>query len=140
MTFLLDTNIIGEIRKGSRCNPNGAAWYAPLDDEDLHLSVLVLGEIERGVEGLRRRDAAQAANLERWLRQVREIFAGRIHPIDDAIATAWGRMGVPDRVPAIDGLLAATAQVRGLILATRNVRDIARTGVRYINPFEPADG
>ncbi len=138
MTFLLDTNIIGELRKGPRCNPNVAAWYAPLEDEDLHLSVLVLGEIERGVERLRRHDPVQAAKLERWLRQVRRTFAGRIHPVDDAVAAVWGRMGVPDPVPVIDGLLAATAQVRGLILATRNVRDIARTGVAYLNPFEPA--
>ena len=135
MTYLIDTNVISEVRKGERCDPNVARWYDSIDEADLHLSVLVLGEIRKGIELARRRDPAQAEALERWLAAVREAFQDRIFPVDEAVAEEWGRMNVPDPIPIIDGLLAATAKVNGLTLATRNVNDVSRSGARLLNPF-----
>src|SRR5207249_5623425 len=102
----------------------------------LYLSVLVTGEIRRGIETLRRRDAVAATSLERWLREVETQFEDRILPVDGMVADRWGRLAAERPVSTIDGLLAATALVRGLTLATRNVRDIARTGVPCVNPFD----
>jgi predicted nucleic acid-binding protein len=101
----------------------------------LYTSVLVIGELRRGIEGIRRRDDRQAKAYENWLEQVRLAFAGRILDIDERIAEEWGRLNVPDPLPAIDGLLAATAKVHSLALATRNVADVSRTGVSTIDPF-----
>ena len=109
---------------------------ASVPASDLHLSVLVLGEIRRGVERLRRRDPTQAANLESWLAQLRTNFRDRILPITAEIAEEWGRLNVPDPVPTVDGMIAATARVHGLTVATRNTADFARTGVPTFNPFE----
>ncbi len=138
MRFLLDTNVLSELRKGRRCHPNVARWATSHPTEGLFTSVLVLGEIRQGIERARRRDAAKALVLDRWLETVRLAFEGRILPIDQAVAEEWGRMGAPDPIPVIDGLLAATAGVNGLTLATRNIADLARTGARVINPFETA--
>ncbi len=138
MRFLVDTNVLSELRKGRRCHPNVARWAASHPTEDLCTSVLVLGEIRQGVERARRRDAKKALVLERWLDAVKLAFDGRILPIDQAVAEEWGRTGVPDPIPVIDGLLAATARVNGLTLATRNVADLARAGASVFNPFEAA--
>jgi predicted nucleic acid-binding protein len=137
MSYLIDTNIISEVRKGNRCDPNVAHWYATIDDADLYLSVLVLGEIRKGIELARFRDPDKATALERWLKAVGEAFQGRILAVDQAVAEEWGRMNVPDPIPTVDGLLAATAKVNGLVLATRNITDLVRTGTGLINPFEP---
>lgn len=137
MTYLLDTDVLSELRKGGRCDANVARWATSADPEDFRTSVLVIGEIRRGVERIRRRDRRQAGALAAWLEQVRVAFAGRILDIDERIAEEWGRMSVPDPIPAIDGLLAATARVHGLTLATRNVADVARTGVAFLDPFTP---
>jgi toxin FitB len=101
------------------------------------LSVLTIGEIRRGVERIRRRDAKSARALEAWLRRLVAEHSDRILPIDEAVAEEWGRLGVPDPIPVIDGLLAATARVHGLTFATRNQKDVMRTGVPYVNPFAP---
>jgi predicted nucleic acid-binding protein len=131
----LDTNVVSEVRR-PRGAPAVKAWFDSVDAADLHLSVLVLGEIQRGIERLRRRDGRQAAVLQRWLGQLRRDYADRILPVTADIAEEWGRLNVPDPVPTIDGLMAATAKVRGLTLVTRNTADLARTGVRLLNPFE----
>ncbi len=136
MRCLIDTNIISEVRKGDRCDPNVARWWQTLNDEDLYLSVLVLGEIRKGIELVRPRDPSQAEAIERWLDVVRAEFAGRILPVDQAVADEWGRMNAPTPVAVLDGLLAASAKVSGLTLATRIVSDVERTGVRLVNPFE----
>jgi len=94
-----------------------------------------VGEIRRGVERIRRRDARSARVLEAWLRRVVAEHSDRILPIDDAVAEEWGRLNVPDPIPVIDGLMAATARVHGLTLATRNLKDIKRTGAACVNPF-----
>lgn len=136
MSYLIDTNIISEVRKGDRCDSRVAAWFASIADEDLFLSTLVLGEIRKGVELARPRDADKAAALERWLRAVEIAFDGRVLAIDDAVSDQWGRMSAIRPVPTIDGLLAATALVNGLTLATRNDRDVAGLGAAVLNPFK----
>lgn len=135
MSWLLDSNVLAELRKGPRAHPSVMAWFASTDEADLFTSVLVLGEARRGVESIRRRDAVAAQALDQWLLRMHETFADRVLPVDEAIADRWGAMNVPDPVPAVDGLLAATAVVHGLTLVTRNVRDVERTGARVFNPF-----
>jgi len=137
VNFLIDTNIISEVRKGERCDANVTAWYDMLDDGDLYLSVLVLGEIRKGVERIRSKDGAQAQALEDWLSAVNEAFVGRILPIDEAVSEEWGRMAAVRPVSTVDALLAATAKVHGMTLATRNMSDVADLGASVVNPFEP---
>ena len=134
--YLLDTNIISEIRKGPRCHPNVAAWYSNIEEESLYLSVLVLGEIRKGIEGLRDRDAGKANELDLWLEQLQTSFQSQILPVDTAISQEWGRLSSLHTVPAIDGLLAATATAHRLVLVTRNTRDFADLGIHLLNPFE----
>jgi toxin FitB len=136
VSYLLDTNIISEVRKGDDCNPHVATWYASIDDDDIYLSVLVLGEIRKGTERVRRTDPAQARALEKWLLEVATRFAGRVLPVDRAISDEWGRMSARRTLPSIDALLAATAKVHGLTLATRNVADVDNLGAELCNPFE----
>jgi predicted nucleic acid-binding protein len=134
VTYLLDTNVVSELRR-HRPDPAVSAWFAGVEADDLFLSALVVGEIVAGVERIRRRDPHAVVAYDSWLAELREAFADRIVPVDLAAAEEWGRMTVPDPLPVVDGLLAATAKVRGWTLVTRNVRDIARTGVRVLDPF-----
>jgi len=135
VSYLIDTNIISEVRKGERCDPHVSAWYASIADEQLFLSTLVLGEIRKGVELVRPRDADKAAALEQWLQQIEAAFDGRVLGIDNAVSDQWGRMSAIRSIPVIDGLLAATAATNGLTLVTRNDRDIAGLGAMVLNPF-----
>lgn len=135
MSYLLDTNVISELRKGDRADANVTAWFARLADEEIFLSVLTIGEIRRGIESIRRRDPDSAAVLDRWHALLSETHADRILPLDRAIAEEWGRMNVPDPLPVIDGMLAATARVLGLTLVTRNVADVKGLGVELLDPF-----
>jgi predicted nucleic acid-binding protein len=134
VTYLLDTNVISEIRR-KRPDPSVVDWFEQVDADELRLSVLVLGEIRQGVERLRLRDAASAETIALWLEQLTHRFASQIAPITVEVADLWGRLNVPDRLPAVDGLLAATAIANDWILVTRNVDDVARTGARLLNPF-----
>lgn len=102
-----------------------SVWYASIADADIFLSTLVLGEIRKGVELARPRDAAKAVALERWLREVEAAFDGRVLGIDNAVSDQWGRISAIRSVPVIDGLLAATALTHDLTLVTRNDRDVA---------------
>jgi predicted nucleic acid-binding protein len=135
MSYLIDTNIIVEVRKGNRCHPQVARWWASIADDELFLSVLVLGEIRKGIELARPRDPLKAVALEQWLDTVTLAFAGRILPIDQVVADEWGRLNAPHARPTIDSLLAATAKVYDLTLVTRNVADVQNTGARILNPF-----
>jgi predicted nucleic acid-binding protein len=135
MGFLLDTNVLSEMRKPSG-NANVLRWAAQHHTNDLFLSALVIGEIRRGIEGIRLRDPTQARALDAWRDRVVATFGRRILPVTRRIAELWGRLSVPDRLSDIDGLIAATAVVHGHILVTRNTRDVARTGVMLLNPFE----
>jgi len=138
VSYLIDTNIIAEVRKGKRCDSHVARWWARVADADLFLSVLVLGEIRKGIELARPRDPAKATALERWLDTVSQAFAQRILPIDQAVADAWGRLNAPHPRPTIDSLLAATAKVYDLTLVTRNVADVKHAGIKLLDPFVPA--
>ena len=136
MTFLIDTNIISEVRKGDRGDPAVATWWNGVSEDDLWLSSLVLGEIRKGVELARRRDPRRAEALEVWLTDVMSRFGNRVLPVDTAVAEQWGRMNAVRPLPVIDGLLAATAKANVQTLVTRNVADVAELDVDVLNPFE----
>jgi toxin FitB len=136
VNYLIDTNVISEIGKGGRCNANVAAWYVSIEATEIYLSVLVLGEIRKGVERARVPNLERATKLEAWLSRVREAFTGRILVVDEAVADEWGRMSAKRPLPGADGLLAATAKVHGLTLVTRNTKDVADLGADILDPFE----
>ena len=135
MGYLIDTNVWSELQKREKIHLGVQQWYAGVAKEELYLSVLVVGEVRRGIERLRRRDSQQAERLEQRLEQLQAVMMGRILPVSLSIAGRWGRINVPDPLPVIDGLLAATALEHDLILVTRNVVDVERSGVRLFNPF-----
>jgi toxin FitB len=136
LSYLLDTNVISELRKGKDAGPYVSSWFGGLADEEIYLSVLTIGEIRRGIENVRRRDPDSATALDSWLGRMSETHRDRILPVDRAIAEEWGRLNLPDPLPAVDGLLAVTAKVVGLTLVvTRNVADVAGTGVGLFDPF-----
>lgn len=135
MGFLIDTNVLSELRKGSKMDKGVRDWFDAVPSDDIYLSTLVIGEVRHGIELLRRRDQKAAIRLETWLVEVQKESGERILPITNEISEQWGRFGVPDPVSVIDGLMAATAMVHGHVLVTRNVRDIEQTGVNFINPF-----
>ncbi|HZM31973.1 MAG TPA: type II toxin-antitoxin system VapC family toxin [Acidimicrobiales bacterium] len=137
MAFLLDTNVFSEIRR-ERPDPNVDRWFASVVDDDVYLSVLVAGEIRQGAERLRRRDPQRAEVYELWLTELLVRYAERTAVIDAEVAEQWGRLNASRPLPVVDGLLAATAIVRGWTLVTRNVRDVAGTGVMCLDPFLPA--
>ena len=138
MNYLIDTNIISEVRKGERCDGHVAAWFAAINDEDIFLSVLVVGEIRKGIERARRTDPAQARALEKWLSTLKQSYGERILPIDQMVADEWGSMSATIRpLPTVDALLAATAKIHRMTFATRNVADVAGLGADVLNPFEP---
>jgi hypothetical protein len=136
VTYLLDTNVLSELRKREP-DPAVLDWFEAVPSEQLFLSVLTIGEIRLGIERLRRKDLAQAAVLERWLDGMQGAYQDHVVGIDPETAQEWGRLNVPDPLPVIDGLLAATARVRGWTLVTRNTADLAGSGVALLNPFAP---
>ncbi len=138
--YLLDTNVVSELRKGARGDRNVIAWYSRVAEEETFLCALVFGEIRKGIEIIRDRDSRQASALNSWLGNLKRQYAGRILPIDDEIAEAWGRMYYVRNVSPTDGLLAATALVHNMTLVTRNVSDVEGLGVRVLNPFNEQDG
>lgn len=138
MNYLIDTNIISEVRKGGDCDPHVAAWYGSIEDENVYLSVLVLGEIRKGIERARLKDSIKAGALEKWLATLGRSFAERILPVDQAVAEEWGRMAAMRPLSTVDALLAATAKVHGMVLATRNMGDVTGLGAKVVNPFAPA--
>lgn len=137
--ILLDTNVVSELRKGNRADRHVRTWFESVNPDELFLSVLVIGELHRGIELVRRRDPPAATALEGWLTAVVRDHDDRILGVTLEIAETWAQFNVPDPLPVVDALLAATAHVHGLTLATRNVKDVARTGVAVVNPFAPAD-
>ena len=134
--FLLDTNVVSESRRGRRCDPGVAAWFAGVVVTDLFIGALTIGEIRKGIMLVTSRgDHTQAANLDAWLRGILTVFADRILPVDVAVADTWGQMHAIRNVPVVDGLLAATAIVHNLTLVTRNVSHVQGLGAELINPF-----
>lgn len=136
MSFLIDTNVVSELRKGRQCDANVAAWYEAASPQSLHLSVLVLGEIRKGIELARPRDPEKAQRLEVWLEAVERAFGDRIIPIDRAVADMWGQMNALRPIAVVDGMLAATARIHDLTLVTRNAADVAGLGAKILNPFD----
>ena len=134
MNWLLDTNVVSELRKGPRTNEGLRRWVDGRH-EMAFLSTLTIGEIRKGIERKRRKDAIGARRLDVWLQNLVVRFDTRIIDIDQAVAETWGRMNVPDPVPTIDGLIAATAIVHELVVVTRNDKDFIRTGAMVLNPF-----
>lgn len=129
---------MSELRKATP-NPNVLAWHQDQTLAEAYVSVLVIGDIRQGIERVRPRDPKQAEILERWLVGLTVVYKDRVLPVTADIAEEWGRMNAsPQRPPIIDGLMAATAKVHRLTLVTRNVADVAVTGVRVLNPFDPA--
>ncbi len=109
MGFLIDTNVWSELQKDKRAHAGVRNWYASVEPEALHVCVLVVGEVRRGIERLRRRDPQQAEQLEQRLEALKVALGDRLLPFSVAIAERWGTLGVPDPLPAIDSLLGATA-------------------------------
>jgi len=134
VSWLVDTNVLSELRKGDRANAGIRAWFADAREDELFTSVLVLGEIRREIESIRRRDLPSAIALEQWLTRLATDFADRVLSVDARVADRWGSLNVPDPIPTVDGLLAATALVHDLVLVTRNLRDVDRTGARLCDP------
>jgi hypothetical protein len=136
VSYLVDTNVISEVRRRGR-SPHVAAWVSSVPEDALYISVLTIGEIRKGIESLRHRDSPRALSIESWLATVEVNFADRTLLIDKDVAHEWGLLNATRPLPAVDSLLAATARVRGLTLVTRNTRDFEGLGVRLLNPFEP---
>ncbi|MFF3672181.1 type II toxin-antitoxin system VapC family toxin [Microtetraspora malaysiensis] len=135
MGYLLDTNVASELTK-SRPHPGVSAWLDTVPGPALYLSVLVIGEIRQGIERIRDRDPVRAGVFESWLVRLEHSFGERIVPIDLMIVQEWGAISSRTPLPVVDGLLAATARVRGWTVVTRNTKDFERTGARLLNPFE----
>lgn len=136
MSYLLDTNVLSEVRN-RKADARVVAWVGARPRQSLYLSVVSLGEIRKGIEGVA--DAAFRQTLTDWLEvQLPNYFVGRVLDIDRHVADRWGRMqAIALRtLPAIDGLLAATALHHDLTLVTRNTRDFQGLGVPLINPWE----
>lgn len=136
--FLLDTNVVSELRKGKagRADPRVLAWAGSVPASRLYLSVISVLELETGVLRVERRDAAQGALLRTWLADhVLPAFAGRILQIDTAVAQRCARLHVPDPHADRDALIAATALVHGMTVATRNTTDFQSTGAQVFNPW-----
>ena len=137
--YLLDTNVISELRKvgSGRANTSVALWADSVNAADLYISVITVQELEIGVVMALRRDAQQGAVLRNWMdRHVLPAFENRILPVDLVVAQRSAQLNVPDPRPVRDGLIAATALVHAMTVVTRNVADFQQCGVSLINPWD----
>jgi len=137
--FLLDTNVISELRKAGdgKADANVVAWLSSVDATTFYLSAITLMEIELGILRIERRDPAQGARLRAWMDQrILPEFADRTLPVDTAVALRCARLHVPDPRPERDAFIAATALAHGMTVVTRNVADFAPTGVPLLNPWD----
>ncbi|MCL2875166.1 MAG: type II toxin-antitoxin system VapC family toxin [Betaproteobacteria bacterium] len=136
MSYLIDTNVLSELRN-KKADAKVVAWVQARPRQSLYLSVLSLGEVRKGIEGVA--DPAFRQVLTDWLEvELRNWFVGRLLGIDEQVADRWGRVqaSAGRALPVIDGLLAATALVHDLTLVTRNTKDFAGLGVQLVNPWE----
>lgn len=136
--YLIDTNVISEIRKGERANAGVQAFFRDLsvNNESVYLSVITIGELRRGIERIRHRnDLIQAEQLEQWFQAIVQNYQDHILAIDADAAQVWGKLRVPNPENELDKLIAATALIYDLTLVTRNVADFQNTGVKLLNPF-----
>ncbi len=132
--FLLDTDVLSALRRRER-NPEAVRWMTSRRTADLYLSVVTVGEIERGITQQQRRDPPFAHELAGWLDRVLAWYGDRILPIDIATARRWGQLSATLGHDGADLLIAATALEHGLTVVTRNVRHFEPTGVSALNPF-----
>jgi predicted nucleic acid-binding protein len=136
--YLLDTNVLSELRRSERADANVAGWAARTPAATFWISVISILEIEMAVLRVERRDPAQGAQLRKWFeRQVLRSFESRILPVDVAVARRAAALHVPDPRADRDALIAATALVHGLTVVTRNIGDFEATAVPLINPWRP---
>ena len=134
--YLLDTNVLSEIRKSQRLrNSSVFAWWQTMRNESVFLSVLVLGEVRKGIDLLARKDSTAAQKLDQWLAETLEQFAGRILDVSLETALKWGELSAIRTLPQVNGLLAATALHHNLTLVTRNTDDFRGLGLSLHNPF-----
>ena len=137
--FLLDTVVLSELRKRQRQrNHNVVRWIEKVSSQDLFVSVITIGEIERGIERQRQLDPPFAESLAVWVDTVLRTYEGRILPVDIAVARRWGRLTQQIGNKGLDLAVAATALEHGLTVVTRNVSDFEPTGVSVLNPFTPS--
>jgi predicted nucleic acid-binding protein len=139
MMYLLDTNVVSELRKANsaQANANVAAWANSVDVSELFVSAISIMELEMGILSLERKDRSAGAVLRLWLnRHVLPTFAGRTLSIDTDVALRCARLHVPNPRSERDALIAATALVHGMTVVTRNVSDFQQTGVSVLNPWE----
>jgi toxin FitB len=139
MMFVLDTNVVSELRKArlGKADTHVTAWAESVDAAELFVSAITIMELELGVLSAERKDATQGAMLRSWLeQQVLPEFSGRTLPIDTAVAQRCARLHLPNKRNERDALIAATALVHGMTVVTRNVADFKPTGVALINPWE----
>lgn len=135
--FLLDTNVVSELRKETRMSGPVKRWVEGTTLSTLFVSSITILEVEIGAQRIRRRDRKQGDQLLRWIEiGLMAAFAGRFIPVDVAVARRSASLHVPDPRPERDALIAGTALVHGLTLVSRNVRDFAKMGVPVVNPFE----
>lgn len=137
--YLLDTNIISELRKRDRANPGVTRFFRQIAEEEVitYLSVITIGELRRGVDIIQYRgDVTQAKSLETWLQIIIDRYAENILDFGREEAQIWGRLRVPHPENALDKQIAATALLYDLTLVTRNIKDFTATGVSLLNPFE----
>ena len=140
MMYVLDTNVLSELRKlhSGKADANVNAWAGSVDASDLFISAITIMELELGVLSIERKDARHGALLRSWLEnQVLPEFADRTLPVDTVVAQRCARLHVPDRRNERDALIAATALVHGMTVVTHNVADFTPTGVSILNPWEP---
>jgi hypothetical protein len=136
MTYLLDTNVLAELRKLVP-DRHVMSWYEGVEPSELYLSVLTVGELRAQMDRLRRKSPGEAARLEQWLVGLLATYQDRLVTVDAETAQQWGRFSALGPLPVIDGLLAATALVRGWTLVTRGPGRFSRTGVPLLDPFVP---
>ena len=141
MMYVLDTNVLSELRKvrSGKADPNVATWTESVDAADLFVSAISVMELELGVLSIERKDAVQGAMLRSWFEQhVLPEFSTRTLPVDTAVALRCAGLHVPDKRGERDALIAATALVHGMAVVTRNPDDFKPTGVTIVNPWEPS--
>ncbi len=133
--MLVDTNVVSELKRGRHADPRVVAWFSKMPIECVFTSVIVLGEIRRGIELVARRDKSQAEMLERWYASIRERLANRVLAVDEPVMMIWSKISVPHLLPAYDGLIAATALAHSMTVVTRNALDYQRAGVDVLDPW-----
>jgi predicted nucleic acid-binding protein len=134
VSFLLDTNIVSDLRSPTRSRAGLLTWFADQTPDTLFVSVITLGEIRQGIEHIRRCDGRQARVLGHWLDELTRLYGDRVLPIDGQVAEEWGRLRAIRTLPVVDSLLAATARVHNLRVVTRNEKDFSDLGVTVLNP------